>query len=205
MSEFYDIVDSQGNIIETAEQQRLASLKPRTLGAMDHDECAPWCDHNPNNHTEKCEDSFCDGWKCWEKEGLVRTNVETKEQRQAAQLTSATLPEETPAVLDPKPLTDFDLRKLRKLYVTVQHPKVKACGHRLDMGRQPTHRNCESCWFAWFNEHGQIVQQLDEMLQTHGEELIVKLQGKKFLHRWLQFMSTVAQWKQVGELSGQTN
>jgi len=38
---------------------------PRLLGEMDHDECAPWCDHDPAHHAEDCSDSFCDGYKCW--------------------------------------------------------------------------------------------------------------------------------------------
>ena len=41
----------------------------RKLGAMDHDECAPWCDHDPVHHTEDCNSSFCDGYKCWQTEG----------------------------------------------------------------------------------------------------------------------------------------
>jgi len=36
----------------------------RKLGAMDHDECAPWCDHDPANHVADCDDSFCDGERC---------------------------------------------------------------------------------------------------------------------------------------------
>ena len=38
----------------------------RLLGELNHDECAPWCDHDPESHTETCSDSFCDGYKCWE-------------------------------------------------------------------------------------------------------------------------------------------
>ena len=33
----------------------------RKLGTMDHDECAPWCDHDPSHHSEECDNSFCDG------------------------------------------------------------------------------------------------------------------------------------------------
>jgi len=39
---------------------------PRLLGEMDHDECAPWCDHDPVHHAEDCSDSFCDGYECWQ-------------------------------------------------------------------------------------------------------------------------------------------
>jgi len=36
----------------------------RKLGAMEHDECAPWCNHSPEDHHEDCNDSFCDGIEC---------------------------------------------------------------------------------------------------------------------------------------------
>jgi hypothetical protein len=94
-------------------------------------------------------------------------------------------------------LTPGEIKKLRKKYITVQHPKVVVCQHRLDLNKQPVHRNCQSCWFAWFQNHGEIVQQLDEMFVADGEQLIIQLQGKKFYHRWRQFMATIAQWKQV--------
>ncbi len=35
--------------------------RPRRLGEMKHDECAPWCDHNPYHHDVDCTDAFCDG------------------------------------------------------------------------------------------------------------------------------------------------
>lgn len=95
-----------------------------------------------------------------------------------------------------KVLSEGELKNYRKQYVTVVLPRVLACGHRLDLGRQPRNKNCEDCWFAWFNEHGEICQQLDEMNTAHGDDVIVQLQGVKFLHRWRQFMSTVANWKQ---------
>lgn len=112
--------------------------------------------------------------------------VETAEQQQAA------IPLEREHV-EPTP---GELKKLRKQYVTIQHPRVVACQHRLDLSRQPRHRNCQSCWFAWLNEHGEIVQQLDEMHTSGNDAIIIQLQGSKFFKRWLQFMATVAQWKQ---------
>lgn len=108
--------------------------------------------------------------------------------------------EESAAFAPPVPEpTVGELKLLRKQYITVQHPRVIACLHRLDMGRQPRHRNCEHCWFAWFQNHGEVVQQLDEMHTSDNDGLIIYLQGSKFYHRWRQFMATVAQWKPVGE------
>jgi hypothetical protein len=101
-----------------------------------------------------------------------------------------------PTIINHGKLSPSEIAKLCKQYVTKQHPRVTICGHRLDMTRQPRHRNCESCYFAWFNAHGEICQQLDEMFQNGAIETIVELQGYKFLHRWLQFMATIAQYKQ---------
>lgn len=106
-------------------------------------------------------------------------------------------PKEIPLQRERKELNEGEKRKLRKLYVTVQHPKVSGCGHRLDMQRTPVHINCESCLFAWFNNHGEIVQQLDEMHIAGGDKMIIQLWGKKFYHRWRQFMATVAQLKSM--------
>lgn len=105
-----------------------------------------------------------------------------------------------PIVQPEKQLSIGEIKKLRKQYVTIAHPRVAGCGHRLDLNRQPRHRNCQTCWFAWFQNHGEICQQLDEMHQASGDAMIVQLQGKKFLHRWRMFMATVAQWKQVTEV-----
>lgn len=45
---------------------------------MDHDECAPWCDHDPEHHTENCDSSFCDGYKCWDSESRTRFDVRSQ-------------------------------------------------------------------------------------------------------------------------------
>ena len=98
-----------------------------------------------------------------------------------------------------KQLTSGDVKKLHKLYTTVRLPVALACKHRLDLHEQPRHRNCEHCWFAWFNQHGEIVRQLDEMHADGQDVVIVQLQGKKFLHRWRMFMATIARWKEENE------
>lgn len=98
-----------------------------------------------------------------------------------------------------KRLTEYDKRRLRKMYVTVKLPRVNPCGHRLDLSTQPRMRNCQPCWFAWFQNHGEVVQQLDEMHTEGLDHVIVALQGKKFYHRWRQFMATIAQWKAYQE------
>jgi len=133
--QFYDVVDPEGTVVETAEQQRAEAIEHK-----------------------------------------VAPVVHTSEQIQAM------------------------VRRWNKENVTVKLPRVlgaAGCGHRLDLSRQPRHRNCESCWFAWFQNHGEIIQQCDEMFTNGNTVMIVELQGVKFLHRWRQFMSTMAVWQRT--------
>ena len=46
----------------------------RLLGTLDHDECASWCDHDPEHHTEDCGSSFCDSYDCWTAAATERPN-----------------------------------------------------------------------------------------------------------------------------------
>lgn len=94
------------------------------------------------------------------------------------------------------PLVDNPQIQITPQYTSVKLPRVNVCRHKLDLRRQPRQRNCQYCWFAFFQNHGEVVQQCDEMFQADGGVLLVELQGKKFLHRFRQFMATIAQWKQ---------
>lgn len=115
-------------------------------------------------------------------------------------------PEEITAKFEePKQLTEGEIKLVRKKYVTIHHPRVIICKHRLDLRCPPRHANCQHCWFAFFNNHGKVVQQLDEMHTAGEDRVIVALQGVKFLHRWLQFMATIAQWKTAQEINEQVS
>ena len=110
---------------------------------------------------------------------------------------------DTPLIIEqPKLPTPAEMRKLRKQFVTVQYGKIPSCGHSYNPEGYPRHKNCDSCWFVFFQNHGELVQQCDEMFQADGGAMIEQVQGKKFLHRWRQFMATVAQWQKVGEING---
>lgn len=92
-------------------------------------------------------------------------------------------------------LSPETLSKLRKQYVTVKLPVVKACMHRLDISRQPRHKNCEHCWFAFFSSHKNVVDQIHEMFTNGLAQTIVDLQGYKYLSNYLKFMATLAKWR----------
>lgn len=56
--------------------------------------------------------------------------------------------------------------------------------------------NCQRCLFVWFNAHGELVQATEQAYQE-DPRIIVQTRGKKFLHRFLQFLSTVANMKKL--------
>lgn len=73
------------------------------------------------------------------------------------------------------------------------HYQKLACGHKLrGDGFEPNHRNCERCWFTFFQVNGEFTKSVVEAHQAGGDELIIKLKGKTFLHNFKKFMSTVA-------------
>ncbi len=92
--------------------------------------------------------------------------------------------------------TDNIIREPRPKQPVVRVPQ---CGHRFKAGRTPEHVNCESCWFAFFQTHGELSQAVEEVYAKHGKSLIIHLKGKKFLDMFLKFLSTIAQYKQVIE------
>ena len=89
-------------------------------------------------------------------------------------------------------LSKSQIGKARRQFITVQNPRVMVCKHRLDLKRQPRHRNCESCWWAWFQNNGEMVKTADEAYQSGHPEIIVMLQGQKFYDNFIRFMATVA-------------
>lgn len=113
---------------------------------------------------------------------------------------SSTSPEPV-TVTEPEPQQEITLKQIkeyRRLYFTVRRPIVRGCGHKLDPENQPN-RNCEFCWFAFFKNHGELVQTTDEMFQAYGGQVVIQLRGEKYLKNFLKFMSTLAQWQKEAE------
>lgn len=111
--------------------------------------------------------------------------------------TTMSIAEPTTIIADEKPkLTDTEIRRLRRQFITVVYPRVAACGHKYVADKQPRHRNCADCWFAWLNAHGELVQTTDELHNTEGGiGMILQIQGAKFLKMFRRFMSTIAHMK----------
>jgi hypothetical protein len=103
-----------------------------------------------------------------------------------------------PAPLRPPiKLSRVMIGKIRKKQITVHNPRAQGCHHKLDLKSQPKHRNCEHCWWAWFQNNGEMVKTADEVFQNGHPELIVQLQGEVFYKNFLKFMSTVARLKDL--------
>lgn len=94
-----------------------------------------------------------------------------------------------------KPLTRKEWKNLMRLYFTVRRPVVEGCGHKIEVERPPKN-NCEVCWFAWFNNHGEIVQ---STLQA-DKRFVVQIFGEKFLKMFNRFMATVARLAAEGKI-----
>jgi hypothetical protein len=98
-----------------------------------------------------------------------------------------------------QPLTEQQFRMLRGKFFTVRHNRVKECGHLLDQINEPTFRNCEYCWWAFFSSHGELVQVTDKAFQEQGVAFLDKMRGKKYRIQFCRYMSTLARFKKEAD------
>jgi hypothetical protein len=82
---------------------------------------------------------------------------------------------------------------------TLQLQTVPLCGHKFRPGHEPKNRNCERCWFTFFNAHGELTKACDEVFQQFGPDGLSQLRGPKFTRNYLKFMSTLAAWKKAAD------
>src|SRR5208282_4826812 len=106
---------------------------------------------------------------------------------------------------NPPEVTPALLSKLRGKYFTVRHVRLGACGHKLDMVNEPRHRNCENCWWNFFNTHPQLVEVADQFFRTHGKKPMVGMRGEKFVKMFLRYMATIIHlMKQEGRIPSES-
>ncbi len=98
----------------------------------------------------------------------------------------------------PEQMTLRQFKALRAKYFTVKHKRMDPCGHRLDAMNEPRN-NCEFCWFAFFQTHGELVQTTDRAYQEQGTEFLDRTRGQKYRKMFLRFMSTIAMFKKEME------
>jgi hypothetical protein len=78
-------------------------------------------------------------------------------------------------------------------FFTVRRSTVVECKHKIDLDSPPKN-NCQVCWFAWFNQHGELVTALDEAF-NESPEILDRIWGTKVRKNFTRFMSTLAAWK----------
>lgn len=77
----------------------------------------------------------------------------------------------------------------------LKYQRIPMCGHKFIPETEPRHRHCESCWFTFFQVHGEFTQAVEEVFQKQGENFLAKLKGRGFTTNFLKFMSTVASFQ----------
>lgn len=103
---------------------------------------------------------------------------------------------------NPPVITEKLLRQLRNRYFIVKHVVLTNCGHKLDMINFPK-RNCENCYFQWFNTHPQLVEVADQFYRTHGKGPLIGMRGKKFFVAFTRYMATIIHFMKEEELAKQ--
>jgi len=114
-------------------------------------------------------------------------------------------PEEVRFIPTPKQYTRAEAGKLNLKNFTHKHQTVPMCGHKFIAQREPRHSNCEACWFAFFNVHGEFTQAVEDAHAKGGDDMIIALKGRKFLQRFLRFMGSVAKLKMALEAKEKNN
>lgn len=106
----------------------------------------------------------------------------------------AEVPQEPAAPITPPVLTRKMFKEYLRWHFTVRRSVVKACGHKINLATDPRH-NCDSCWFAYFQNNGQMTQIADECFQQAGRDVLERSRGKTFVKYFLRFMSTIARFQ----------
>ena len=90
----------------------------------------------------------------------------------------------------PGQLPEHQLRELRAKYFTVRHQRIIDCGHKLDALNEPRHRNCEACWFLFFETHPDLVTTADKAYLEQGRSFLDRMRGQKFTDFFVRYMAT---------------
>ena len=89
----------------------------------------------------------------------------------------------------PREYTRKELGQLRRQYVTINHGRVKACGHKAKFSKdkQPN-SNCMECWKAYFMTSVDL-EGVHVILTQKGAKELIKQCGTKFAKMFHGFLS----------------
>jgi hypothetical protein len=84
----------------------------------------------------------------------------------------------------------------------VRYPFARGCGHQFVELQQPRHRNCETCWNAFFWNQNEMTENIARNVQEQGPEIVQAIHGKKFLTHFLRFAILLARYEQFKQTAG---
>ena len=108
----------------------------------------------------------------------------------------------------PKQMTRQVWKQMMRMHFTVRRGRAQPCGHKLSSINVPNEKgentifitsdprkNCDSCWFTYFNTNGQMTNIADECFREAGRDVLERSRGKRFVKYFLRFMSTIARFQ----------
>jgi hypothetical protein len=78
----------------------------------------------------------------------------------------------------------------------VRYPTIRGCGHKYREFQQPRHRNCDTCWNAFFFNQKELTENLARNITEQGPEIVTYIQGRKCLTEFLRFARLLAAYEQ---------
>lgn len=97
-------------------------------------------------------------------------------------------------------LSPKQLKAARGQFFTVKHILLKDCEHKMDVLNEPRHRNCDNCWFNFFNTHPALIDTVNDAWRDQGKAFIIKLRGRQFAKQFGRFMKTVTEMAKEGKV-----
>lgn len=111
------------------------------------------------------------------------------------------------SVVPPK-MTRQVWKQMMRMHFTIRRGKAQPCEHKLSSINVPNEKgentifitsdprkNCDSCWFTYFNTNGQMTNIADECFREAGRDILERSRGKRFVKYFLRFMSTIARFQ----------
>ncbi len=94
----------------------------------------------------------------------------------------------------PKHMTRQVWKQMMRIHFTVRRGVAPGCGHKLSSINVPNEKgentvfitsdprkNCDSCWFTYFNTNGQMTNIADECFREAGRDVLERSRGKRFV------------------------
>lgn len=118
----------------------------------------------------------------------------------------------------PKQMTRQVWKQMMRIHFTIRRGKAQPCGHKLSSINVPNEKgensifitsdprkNCDSCWFTYFNTNGQMTNIADECFREAGRDVLERSRGSRFVKYFLRFMSTVARFQREASERAEAN